>query len=302
MTQKESRLIFFVHCMRAFIMNRRYSLVLVIVLIVLAGLSVTTLKSWQTSPVLPPMPGGLESGTIPVNGIEMYYAIYGHGRPILLIHGGLSNANIWLPEIPPLAADHEVIVADSRGHGRSTWTHEPLSYDQMSSDYLGLLDYLRLDKVALVGWSDGGIIGLDIAIHHPERLTALFAQAANASPEGLVQHPTRTPALAALVRVVRSAYKSLFNTPGRYSDLRDAVTEMWATQPNFSEAQLASIKVMTAIVIGDNDDVVRRDHAEYLAKTIPGAKLIVLPGVGHSAPIEDPSAYVSAVRSFLDQR
>jgi pimeloyl-ACP methyl ester carboxylesterase len=59
---------------------------------------------------------------------------------------------------------------------------------------------------------------------------------------------------------------------------------------------------MTAIVIGDNDDVVRRDHAEYLAKTIPGAKLIVLPGVGHSAPIEDPSAYVSAVRSFLDQR
>lgn len=248
------------------------------------------------------MPGALESGTIPVNGIEMYYAIYGHGPPILLIHGGLNNANVWLPEISPLAAHHEVIVADSRGHGRSSWTHEKLSYDQMASDYLGLLDHLKLDKVALVGWSDGGVIGLDIAIHHPERLTALFAQAANASPDGLIQHPGRTSVLAASGRIVRSAYASILAALGRYPDLRGAVTEMWATQPNFSEAQLASIKVRTAIVIGDHDEVIRQDHTEYLAKTIPGAKLIVLPGVGHMAPIEDPSAYVSAVESFVDQR
>ena len=283
-------------------MNPRRSLVLVIVLIMLAGLPVYTLISWRTSPVLPPMPGALESGIISVNGIKMYYAIYGHGAPILLIHGGLNNANVWLPEIPPLAANHEVIVADSRGHGRSTWTHEALSYDQMSSDYLGLLDHLKLDKVALVGWSDGGIIGLDIAIHHPERLTALFAQAANANPDGLLRHPTHNSAIATAGHIVWSAIKSVFTTLGGYRDLRGAVAEMWATQPNFSEAQLASIRVRTAIVIGDHDDVIRRDHTDYLARTIPGAELIILPGVGHMAPIEDPSAYVGAVRSFVDQR
>jgi pimeloyl-ACP methyl ester carboxylesterase len=283
-------------------MKLRHRWVLAIFLIMLAGLSLHTLTSWRASHVLPPMPGALSSGTMPVNGIEMYYAIYGHGPPILLIHGGLSNANVWQPEIPSLAAHHEVIVADSRGHGRSTWTHEALSYDQMASDYLRLLDDLKCGKVALVGWSDGGIIGLDIAIHHPERLTALFAQAANANPAGLVQHPAHTSVLAAAGHVVRSAYASILATLGRYPDLRSAVTAMWATQPNFSEAQLASIKVRTAIVIGDHDEVIRRDHTEYLAKTIPGAKLIVLPGAGHMAPVEDPSAYVGAVESFVDQQ
>lgn len=283
-------------------MNLRSFSVLVIVVIMVAVVSVRTLRNWQTSPLLKPMPGALESGTIPVNGIEMYYATYGHGAPMLLIHGGLNNANVWLPEIPLLAANHKVIVADSRGHGRSTWTHEALSYHQMSNDYIGLLDYLKLDKVALAGWSDGGVIGLDIAIHHPERLSALFAQAANATPQGLVQHPTHPSALASVVRFVRTAYKSLFATPERYPDLGNAVTEMWATQPDFSTDQLASIKVRTAIVIGDHDEVIRRDHTEYLAKTIPGAKLIVLPGVGHMAPIEEPAAYANAVLSFVDQR
>ena len=78
-----------------------------------------------------------------------------------------------------------MIVADSRGHGRSTRKDQPYGYDLMASDYLALLDYLKVDKTALVGWSDGGIIGLDIALNHPERLTRLYAQAANVTVDGL---------------------------------------------------------------------------------------------------------------------
>jgi len=103
-----------------------------------------------------------------------------------------------------------------------------------------------------------------------------------------------------VVHIVSSAYNWIFAVPERYPGFRAAVTEMWATQPNFSEAQLASIKLRTAIVIGDHDEVVPRDITEWLAKTIPGAKLIILPGVGHRALIEDPSGYVSAVQSFVD--
>ena len=129
---------------------------------------------------LPPRSGGrrcpsrrrcrrpTESGYAPVNGIEMYYAVYGAGDPVLLIHGGLGHADIWASQVATMSKTHKVIVADSRGHGRSTRNADPYGYDLMASDYLALLDYLKIDKTALVGWSDGGIIGIDIA-HQPSR-------------------------------------------------------------------------------------------------------------------------------------
>jgi pimeloyl-ACP methyl ester carboxylesterase len=130
------------------------------------------------------MPAPVERGMAPVNDIQMYYALYGEGEPVLLIHGGLGNADVWGYQVPALAAGHKVIVADSRGHGRSTRSAKPFGYQLMADDYLALLDHLGIDRTALVGWSDGGIIGLDIAIRHPERLSRLFAFAANYTPGG----------------------------------------------------------------------------------------------------------------------
>src|SRR3954447_15064403 len=135
-------------------------------------------ERWLTLPEPAPMPKPSETGYAPVNGIQMYYAVFGEGDPILLIHGGLGHADVWGSQVATMMKTHKVIVADSPGHGRSTRTEEPYGYDLMASDYLALLDYLKIDKTALVGWSDGGIIGIDIALHHPERLTRLFAQAA----------------------------------------------------------------------------------------------------------------------------
>src|SRR5438552_9322573 len=142
-------------------------------------------ERWLTLPEPPPMPPATQSGKAPVNGIEMYYAVYGSGDPILLVHGGLGHADIWANQVADLMKDHKVIVADSRGHGRSTRNADPYGYDLMASDYLALLDYLKVDKVDLVGWSDGGIIGIDIAMNHPERLRRLFAQAANVTVDGV---------------------------------------------------------------------------------------------------------------------
>ena len=119
---------------------------------------------WQTLPQPPAMPTPVESGMAPINDIQMYYAVYGEGDPVLLIHGGLGSADVWGFQIPALAEKHKVIVADSRGHGRSTRSDQPYSYALMADDYVALLDYLKIDKTALVGWSDGAIIGLEIAI------------------------------------------------------------------------------------------------------------------------------------------
>ena len=167
---------------------------------------------WQTLPQPPPMPAPVTSGYAPVNGIDMYYAVFGSGDPVLLIHGGLGHADIWANQVADLAKDHQVIVADSRGHGRSTRTAEPYGYDLMASDYLALLDYLKIDKAALVGWSDGGIIGLDIAMSHPERLTKLFAQAANVTVDGVKSDVMTNPTFAAYIARSGEDYKKLSKT------------------------------------------------------------------------------------------
>jgi pimeloyl-ACP methyl ester carboxylesterase len=269
----------------------------------------------------PPMSAPEKSGMAPVNGISMYYAIYGHGPPLLLIHGGLGSSDAWAGVIPVLDKEHEVIVADSRGQGRSTQTGERMTYGLMADDYLALLDYLKVSKVTIVGWSDGGNIGLDLAIHHPDRLAALFAQAANASPAGLVafSQPRKQDYLSRLRNFVDAGMDRLdaiyaiakeylmallghrpSGPPPPTLALRREIFRMWATEPHYSEQQLASIRVRTAIVIGDHDDVVRLEHAQYLARTIPGAQLIILHDVGHSAVLEDPSGYAQAVLNFAD--
>ena len=157
------------------------------VLLLFSAAPALAAERWLELPDPAPLPKADKTGTAPVNGINMYYAVYGSGPPVLLIHGGLGYADVWGAQAADLSRDHTVIVAESRGHGRSTRNAEPYSYDLMSSDYLALLDYLKIDRTAIVGWSDGGIIGLDIAIHHPERLTRLFAQAANSKIDGLIQ-------------------------------------------------------------------------------------------------------------------
>jgi pimeloyl-ACP methyl ester carboxylesterase len=278
----------------------RRLLMIAVVPLSLVGLVRDGEPRWRTEPVPVPMPKPLKSGFAPVNGIAMYYAIYGRGPPILLIHGGLSNADIWSSEIPELAARHEVIVADSRGHGRSSMTDARLTYGLMASDYLALLDYLGVSKVAVVGWSDGGNIGLDLAIHHPDRLTALYAQAANASPDGLTWTPTAADAARVPGGRDQAEYRRLSPTPDHFMAFRKAVFEMWASEPHFTPKQLASVKVRTAIVIGDHDQMVRRDHTVYLARTIPGAQLIILPDVGHFALLQDPVTYVRTVLDFVD--
>src|SRR5258708_7355383 len=118
---------------------------------------------WERLPPTPTLPKPERGGLAPVNSIRLWYAIFGQGTPVILVHGGLANSDYWGLQVAALAPHYRVIVLDSRGHGRSTRTDAPITYDLMSSDVLALMDYLRIEKAALVGWSDGAIIGLDIA-------------------------------------------------------------------------------------------------------------------------------------------
>ncbi|URQ74745.1 MAG: alpha/beta hydrolase [Candidatus Ochrobactrum gambitense] len=223
-----------------------------------------------------------------VNGIEMYYRIVGKGPPILLVPGGLSDQHVWDAQLPILARHHTVIVADSRGQGRSTRTTEPLTYGLMADDYVALLDFLHIDKVDLVGWSDGGIIGLDIAMRYPERLRSLFAQAANVSPEGNTGY------------IEARAEGRPIPELRHYESIDKEIHALWANEPNYTDEDLSQIAVRTAIVIGDHDTAITREHTEFIASQIPGAELIILPDSGHGVPVENPRLYAHTVLKFID--
>lgn len=259
-------------------------------------------ERWETLPEPAAMPAPAESGYAPVNGIEMYYAVFGQGDPVLLIHGGLGHADIWASQVATLSKTHKVIVADSRGHGRSTRDAKPYGYDLMASDYLALLDHLKIDKVALVGWSDGGIIGIDIAMKNPERLTKLYAQAANVTTDGVDPGVETNKTFGAYIERSGKDYVRLSKTPDQFDAFVGEIVKMWGSEPAWTKEQLAKITTPSAIVVGDHDEAIKREHSEYMASVIPGARLVILPNASHFAMLQAPDEYSRSVLEFIDGR
>ncbi|HKH81810.1 MAG TPA: alpha/beta hydrolase [Methylovirgula sp.] len=252
---------------------------------------------WETLPPTPTLPKPDRVGYAPVNGIRIWYAEFGRGEPVILLHGGLANANYWGNQVPALAKIYHVIVMDSRGHGRSTRDDRPFGYDLMASDVIGLMQFLKIDKAAIVGWSDGAILGLDIAIHHPERLTKLFAFAANSDPSGVKD--IKSPVFAAFIARAEKEYAELSPTPTEYQSFLAQITKMWAMQPNFTAAELQRITVPTWIVDADHDEAIKRENTEFMAQEIPGSGLLIQPGVSHFSLLQDPAQFTNDVLHFL---
>ena len=256
-------------------------------------------QQWLTLPPTPSLPKPAGSGYAPVNGIRVWYAEFGRGEPVLLLHGGLANSNYWGNQVPALAKSYRVIVVDSRGHGRSTHDERPYGYDLMASDVLGLMDFLKLPKAAVVGWSDGAILGLDIAIHHPERLSKLFAFAANSDPSGVANIAQSTVFNAYIARAEKE-YQVLSPTPDQYKSFVDQISKMWETEPHFTAAQLRVITVPTWIVDADHDEAIKRENTEFMANEIPDAELLLQPQVSHFSFLQDPRQFTGDVLHFME--
>src|SRR5665213_692084 len=255
-------------------------------------------QPWMTLPPTPTLPKADVSGYAPVNGVRIWYAEFGGGQPVLLLHGGLANSNYWGNQVRTLESHYRVIVMDSRGHGRSTRNAEPYGYDLMSDDVIALLDYLKIKKVALVGWSDGAIIGLDIAMHHPDRLSKLFAFAANYDPSG-VADSSKSPVVAAYIARAGNEYAHLSATPKDYSEFLGQITKMWDTQPHWAKEDFEKIHVKTWIVDSDHDDMIAHDQPRTMADWVPGAGLLIEPEVSHFAFIQNPDQFSADVLRFL---
>lgn len=276
----------------------RYVARLLAVMVLLASPAARAEPQWMTLPPTPELPTAAQSGTAPVNGIKIWYAVFGEGEPVILLHGGLANSNYWGLQVRALQPHYRVIVMDSRGHGRSARDQRPYGYDLMAEDVIALMDFLKIPKAAIVGWSDGAIIGLDIAMKHPERLSKLFAFAANSDPSGVADIAT-SPVFTAYIARAEKEYQALSPTPDQYKPFLDQIGEMWKTQPKWTADNLRTIKVPTWIVDGDHDEAIKRENTEFMAANIPGAGLLLQPQVSHFSFIQDSEQFNGHLLHFL---
>ena len=272
---------------------------LLTMLLVVAALPTSAAERWE---VLPPTPAPIpsdHSGEANANGISIHYAIYGRGSLVILLHGGLANTDYWGNQIQALAPHHTVIAMDSRGHGRSTRDPRPHGYDLMADDVVALMDVLKVPKADIVGWSDGGILGLDLAMRHPDRVGKIFAFAANTVTSGVIDGVEKNPTFAAFIERAGHEYEEHSATPKEYDVFVEQISKMWASQPNWTDAQLKAITASVLVVDGDHDEAIKREHTEYIAATIPGAGLLILPNASHFAFLQDPGLFNYAVLHFL---
>jgi pimeloyl-ACP methyl ester carboxylesterase len=287
-------------------MARRTLGALVVVCVAVAAMRVAaqTPPLWATVPEVPALPKPALTGYVNHDGARIYYAVFNArgGSPVILLHGGFASADSWGFEVPLLMRTHEVIVMDNRGHGRSSMTDAPLSYAQMASDVVAVLDAVHVPKASVVGLSDGGIIGLLLGIHYPNRVDKLFVWGANFNTHSEPSGPS-DPAMKGMGPVfmarMQKQYEAVSPTKEGFPALRKKLGELYGREPNITPTELATIRSPTVIADGEHEQFISPDHTKQLQQAITGAKLVILPNVSHGGPQQDPAAFDRAVESFL---
>lgn len=276
------------------------------VLLALAFISVTLTATasgqprWLSIPARPALPQHTDSGHVERKDARLWYAVYGDStKPaVLLLHGGGGSSDHWSHLVRDLMRDYHVIVFDCRGQGRSTNNAPAISYEQMADDAIAVLDKLLVRQASVVGWSDGANIGFYLALRHPERIAALAAFAGNARPDGY--QPNENPGtMNAYMAAANADYRRLSPHPEKRALMLELLGAMWRTQPALSASDLRAIKVRTAILHAEHDEIIRRAHAAEIAKRIPNARFVLLRGVSHFALLQDPKGFARAVRAHL---
>lgn len=215
---------------------------------------------------------------IKVNGITLHYHKQGTGKPLLLLHGNGEDYTIFDQAIKDFSRFYTVYALDSRGHGKSDPV-PTLSYQEMAEDVAEFIRLLELDKPYLIGFSDGGVIGLLVAMQWPDLLGKLVVAGANLTPGGIKQ-----------------PWRSIMALQNRISP--DAKLELMLTQPHISGWQLSDIRIPTLVLAGEKD-MILPEQTQRIARSIPHAKLLILPGETHSSYIVHSDKLYPAVASFL---
>lgn len=218
------------------------------------------------------------------DGVELYYEVYGAGEPLLLIHGNGGSTRDFTAQIEHFRKDYQVIAMDSRDQGRSADSPTKITYEKMTDDQAALLDHLKLGAVNVVGWSDGGIEALLLAMRHPDKVKKVVSMAANLVPEGL-----RQDTLALIKEMIKDP---------KISARDRKVTEMMLTEPQIKLTELEKITAPTLIMASDHD-MIADEHTLDIYHHIPNAQLQIFANATHMIAFDDPARFNSAIEDFL---
>lgn len=236
-----------------------------------------------------------------VNDIKVYYEIYGEGEPVLLVHGNGGSISNFENQIPELAKHFRVIAVDSRAQGKSSDSDKEISYALMASDMSELIDKLQLERVNVVGWSDGGNVGLEMALAYPEKVKKLITFGANyswqdfyAEPDTVEMDPN-APLLEKTRPFVQQFMKDYAEIPQERLDKLSALMEKF---PNLTKEQLGQIEAPVLVVAGDHD-LIKAEHTLSLFQSLPHARLLIVPGASHMVVVEQPELVNNEINKFL---
>jgi pimeloyl-ACP methyl ester carboxylesterase len=246
-----------------------------------------------------------QTGYAPVNGLEMYYEIHGAGEPLVLLHGAFGAIDVWGPILTTLAKHHQVIAVEFQGHGHTADIDRPFSMGQWADDIAALMDHLAINQADVVGYSMGGLTGLQLAIRHPEQVRKLIPISANYSTEGyypelLVGLEMMTPDIF-VGTPQYEAYLRHAPNPEDFPTLVEKHKAFDAAGFTWPEADVAAIAAPTLLIYADSD-IVRPEHAVELFRLIgggvpggltpdppPSSQLAFLPGTNHATIVLEPA-------------
>ena len=234
-------------------------------------------------------------------GVRTYYEVYGEGEPLVLLHGGLATAESWAMQVPALAERYRVYVPERRGHGRTPDVEGPITYEMMAADTAAFLDAAGTGAAHLVGWSDGAVVGMLVALRRPKlvRKLVVIGQYFNADGE--------VPEFRAMIdywdsnlpEELHEVYDRVSpDGPEHFPVVLEKMMRMWREEPDIALLELAGVRAPALVMQGD-DDIVKVEHSAAVSATLPDAQLAVIPGTSHMAPLEKPDLVNRLILGFL---
>lgn len=288
---------------------------------VIFGLCLALPAFAQTKPQVTSMSQPRQSGYAAVNGLNMYYEVHGEGPPLVLLHGGITTIETSFASIlPVLAKTRMVIAVEQQAHGRTADIDRPLTFEQEADDTAALLRRLKIKQADVLGYSDGGNVGLGLAIRHPDLVRKLVVIGTNADNDGLQPGivdfmkvaADQDPAEAAksMPPEMREAYVKVAPRPQDWPILISKVMKQAVALKGWTPEQLKGVKAPVLVMIGDAD-IIQPEHAVEMFRMfgggrsgdmgpMPNSRLAVIPGANHMSFMTSAEAWLPMVTSFLD--
>ncbi|MGH2794978.1 MAG: alpha/beta fold hydrolase [Actinomycetota bacterium] len=234
-------------------------------------------------------------------GLRTYYEVSGEGEPLILLHGGMMTAETFDMQTPALASKYKVYLPERRGHGRTPDVEGPFTFEAMANDTIAFMDAVGLDSANLVGWSDGAIVAMTVAVRRPERVRKLVYIGERVTRDGL--RPEAIEALNAMTLetappMAQQLYAVSPDGPEHFPVVFEKLKTLWVGESGLELSDLKAVTAPALVLLGD-DDLITPEHGAAVQRALPDAQLAVVPGASHALVFEKPDLVNRLILDFL---